>query len=104
MKAMDPTLTKLTFTYTDTDSLHIKGPYYFKLKEMGYIKPKSECQLGYLCSDIDDEGLIIKEKNIGPKCYLYEFINNKGEIKLNDDAVMKCKSIPIKDPLTKNVN
>ena len=54
IKAMAPTLKQLTFTYTDTDSLHIFGEYYWKLKELGYIKPKSESQLGYLCGDIDD--------------------------------------------------
>ena len=52
IKAMDPTLTKLTFTYTDTDSLHILGEYHQKLLSMGYIKPKDASQLGYLCSDI----------------------------------------------------
>ncbi len=93
---MDPTLKKLTFTYTDTDSMQIFGEYYFKLKELGYIKSKSESKLGFLCSDIDDEGIIIYEKNLAPKTYKYEYINNKNEIKIKDDCIMKCKGIPKK--------
>jgi hypothetical protein len=35
MKAIDPTLKSCTFTYSDTDSMHITGENYFKLKEKG---------------------------------------------------------------------
>ena len=96
MKAMDPTLTKLTFTYTDTDSLHIFGEYHQKLVNQGLIKPKNESKLGYLCSDLDDEGIIIREKNLAPKSYMYEYINNKNEVFLGDKSVMKTKGIPKK--------
>ena len=79
---MDPTLKQLTFTYTDTDSLHIFGEYYWKLRELGYIKPKSESQLGYLCADIDDEGIIINEKNLAPKLINMNILITKMKLKL----------------------
>ena len=66
MKAIDPTLKTHIFTYTDTDSLHIKGEYKDKLEELGMIKTGDECSLGYLCSDIDYEGIIIYENNCCP--------------------------------------
>lgn len=94
IKAIDPTLKSMPFTYTDTDSLHIHGYAYIKLKELGYIKPKASSALGYLCSDIDDEGIIIKEKNLAPKTYNYEYINDRDEVYIKDTAVMKCKGIP----------
>lgn len=96
MKAMDPTLTQQTFTYTDTDSLHIQGKYHQQLIQKGLIKPKDKSQLGYLCSDLDHEALIIREKNLAPKSYMYEYINNKNEIFLGDKGVMKTKGIPKK--------
>ena len=90
--AIDKTLEQCIFTYTDTDSLHITGDAYKKLVDMGYIVSKKEASLGKLCSDIDDEGLIIKEFCLAPKLYYYEYINNKGEIGNN----MKCKGINTK--------
>jgi hypothetical protein len=80
------------YTYTDTDSLHIKGEYYEKLNKMGYISDK----MGYLDNDIKNDGIIIKEKNLAPKCYFYEYINNKNEIKINENGTMKAKGIPKK--------
>ena len=94
IKAIDPTLKRLPFTYTDTDSLHIMGSDYIKLKELGYIRSKSDSQLGYLCSDVDKEGIIIHEKNLAPKTYKYEYINNKDELAINNKGVQKCKGIP----------
>ena len=96
MKAIDPTLQSLIFTYSDTDSLHITGDKYYKLLELGYGKEKKKAKLGYLCSDIKNEGLIFYEKNIAPKCYTYSYIDNTGMIKENDNAVMKSKGIPKK--------
>lgn len=90
MKAIDPELKTHIMTYTDTDSMHIKGDAYKKLVSMGYIKQKEHATLGYLCSDIKNEGLIIKETNLGPKQYCYQYINNKN----NDGSVAKCKGIP----------
>tara|TARA_R110002051_G_scaffold3679_2_gene19829 strand:+ start:286 stop:3519 length:3234 start_codon:yes stop_codon:yes gene_type:complete len=84
---LSPDLSKCPFTYTDTDSLHIKGKFYKKLLERGLI---DDNKLGYCSNDIKEEGLIIKEINIAPKVYLYEYITNKGEIK----TTMKCKGIP----------
>ncbi len=69
MKAIDPTLKSMIFTYTDTDSLHILGKDAQKLEELGYIKSKHESKLGYLCADINDEGIITKEINLAPKTY-----------------------------------
>ena len=40
MKVIDPSLKSFMFTYTDTDSLHIKADGYRKLIEKGYIVPK----------------------------------------------------------------
>lgn len=97
MKAIDPTLSTCVFTYSDTDSMHMSGEAYEKLKALGYIKDKKNSQLGYLCSDIDDEGIIFNEINLAPKCYLYEYINNKGEIKEDNKATMKCKGIVKKE-------
>jgi|GEM_PF-4896273 len=94
MKVLDPTLKRMLFTYTDTDSLHLLGSDYLKLKSLGYIKPKHESKLGYLCSDIDHDGLIINEINLAPKCYCYEYINSKGEINVDENAITKCKGIP----------
>ena len=37
MKAIDPTLETMAFTYTDTDSLHIMGEAYLRLIKMGLI-------------------------------------------------------------------
>lgn len=93
MTEIDPKLEKVLFTYTDTDSLHIGGQDYFKLKEKGLIKSKTESKLGYLCSDIKGEGLIIQEKNLGPKNYMYEYITNDNKICRAGDATMKCKGL-----------
>jgi hypothetical protein len=96
MKAVDPSLKSCVFTYSDTDSLHITGESYFKLLELGYIKEKKKAQLGYLCSDIKNEGLIFYEKNLAPKTYEYFYIDNNGDIKEMETGVMKCKGIPKK--------
>jgi hypothetical protein len=72
--------------------LHISGEAYFKLKAKGLIKTKADAQLGYLCSDIKNEGVILREMNLAPKTYLYESIGNQEDIKVT----MKCKGIPKK--------
>ena len=63
-----------------------------KLEELEYIKDKVFSKLGYLCSDIDHEGIIISEKNLAPKTYKYKYINSKNEI----GEMNKCKGIPKK--------
>lgn len=90
MKAVDPTLKSQIFTYTDTDSLHLKSYAYKILVEKGLILPKSQSKLGYLCSDISGEGIIFYERNMGPKSYLYDYINNQNEF----GSSMKTKGIP----------
>jgi hypothetical protein len=96
MKAVDPTLQSMVFTYTDTDSLHITGEAYFKLKQLGYIKDDGHSELGYLTSDIKKNGIIFYEINLAPKSYMYNYINIDGEIIDKDVAVMKMKGIPNK--------
>jgi hypothetical protein len=88
MKEINPNLDTCLLTYTDTDSLHITGENHLKLKEKGLIVEDSK--LGYLNNDIKNEGLIIYEKNLAPKSYMYEYVNNKQE----KNTTMKCKGIP----------
>ena len=90
MKIIDPTLKTHVFSYTDTDSLHIMGEHYKKFKDLGMIKDS----LGYLDNDISNDGVIIYENNLGPKNYIYEYINSKNEVSINDKATMKSKGIP----------
>jgi hypothetical protein len=92
MKQVDPTLKSQIFTYTDTDSLHISGEAFLILMKKGLIKKKEVATLGFLCSDIDNEGVIIREVNFAPKTYLYEYIDRDGKI----DETRKCKGIPKK--------
>jgi len=87
---MDPTLEKFTFTYTDTDSLHVYGEFAKILEKNGFLTEKKNSDFGFLCSDIDDEGIIIREINLGPKSYMYEYITIKGEF----GVVMKTKGVP----------
>jgi hypothetical protein len=95
MKAIDPTLESMMFTYTDTDSLHITGESYKKLKDMGYIRSGKDVALGYLSCDIDDEGIIISENNLAPKLYRYEYIDQLNRINGEEKiATMKAKGIP----------
>ena len=96
MKAIDPTLKSQSFTYTDTDSLHLYAKDAKRLKKLGLITSKDDAKLGYLCNDIKKDGIIIKELNLAPKTYFYEYINNQNDIKDREDTVMKCKGIPQK--------
>jgi hypothetical protein len=92
MKKIDPTLKSQIFTYTDTDSLHIRGKDYLKLKKQGLVLRKEDAKIGYLCNDIKVEGIIIKEVNLAPKTYMYEYINEEDEVK----DTLKGKGIPKK--------
>ena len=58
----------------------------------GLIKTKKDASLGFLCSDIKNEGFIIDESNLAPKTYIYTYIDQTGKI----DTTMKCKGIPKK--------
>ena len=102
MEAIDPTLESLIFTYTDTDSIHMTGENYLKLKGLGYIKDKKSSKLGFLCSDIKNEGLIINEVNLAPKSYMYEYIDSKNLVNgEKNKPTMKQKGIPIGNKATK---
>lgn len=87
---LSPDLKEPCITYTDTDSLHLHGKY-LELFGDSYVE-KEKSKLGLLCSDIDDEGIIIKEINLAPKCYAYVYINKNGEIGITN----KTKGIPTK--------
>lgn len=49
--------------------------------------------MGYLCSDVDNEGVILREINLAPKTYMYDSIDNENKFK----NTMKCKGIPQKE-------
>ena len=93
MLQVDPTLRTLIFTYTDTDSLHLTAYGYRILLEKGYIVPKDNAKLGYMCSDIDDEGVIIHEKNLAPKTYCYQYLTNKNKLAIDDLVTMKDRLV-----------
>jgi hypothetical protein len=112
IEAINPELDEHSFTYTDTDSLHIHAKDLHKLKfdywkgedgkeymgdKINRINGKKwfDKGLGCLSNDIDDEGLIVKELNYGPKNYYYVYITENGEIK----SSRKSKGI-VKDYLT----
>jgi hypothetical protein len=82
--AIDPTLKSNIFSYTDTDCLHIDGTAYKHLLNKNMIRTKQNSALGYLCSDIDGEGIIISEVNLAPKTYKYDYINNKNIVSVSD--------------------
>jgi DNA polymerase type B, organellar and viral len=84
--ACDESLKSVIFSYCDTDSMHITGDLHKKLVGLDLIR---NSELGYLTNDVDNNGLILREINIGPKNYMYEYINDKGEY----NTVMKCKGI-----------
>jgi len=98
MKAIDPTLKNPIFSYTDTDSLHINGNAYLTLLKKGLVKSKKDASLGFLCSDIKNEGFIISENNTAPKTYIYTYIDSTGKI----DTTKKCKGIPQAELLAKD--
>ena len=114
MKEICPSLDRLIFTYSDTDSAHISGADYKILNDKGLIRNGEDKSLGFLSNDIDDDGIIISEKNCGPKFYKYEYISTKCKysnpdkfpnhvcddktncnfVYNNEDATLKLKGIP----------
>lgn len=96
MKVIDPSLKSMIFTYTDTDSLHLMAKDAQKLIDKGYIVSKKDAKLGYLCNDLDDDGIITKEINLAPKCYYNEYITNDNKYHDLGDSSYKCKGIPKK--------
>jgi hypothetical protein len=87
-KVVDPTLTSLIFTYTDTDSLHITNDKLELFEKAGLLTKG----LGQVSNDCKLDGKIVFEVCLAPKNYMYVYINSKGEVK----TVMKCKGIPTK--------
>jgi hypothetical protein len=99
MRMIDPTLHSPVFTYMDTDSMHVSGEAHQRLMDLGVVMDEDDSGLGFLCSDIDNAGLIIREVNMGSKNYYYEYIDNTGKLFLNENGTMKAKGIPKKDVL-----
>ena len=89
LETIDPTIQDEITTYLDTDSLHISGKHFNKLKNAKMIH---DDKLGYLSNDCKNNALIIKEINLSPKCYMYQAITENGEIK----TTMKSKGIMAK--------
>ena len=46
-----------------------------------------------MCLEVPIFGLIIYEKNLSPKVYRYEYIDNKGNMAVDGSSIMKCKGI-----------
>lgn len=94
MMLLDPSLRNINkmITYMDTDSAHIKCEYLHIWKDAGLYVDKKNAQLGLFTSDIKNEGIILSEINLGPKSYMYEYLDSEG---LFDDT-KKSKGIPKK--------
>jgi len=89
--AIDPTIQSMIFTYSDTDSAHVRAEHIPKLKEfMGD-------ELGELNNDYDDDGLIIREENLAPKLYC-TFRYTPDDLIV---CCMKAKGIRLSDSVTK---
>lgn len=78
-----------TFTYTDTDSIHMSGAAY---KEMlREHKDRFGPEIGQFSNDIKGiEPLIIYEYCLAPKCYMYIYITQDGKVGMKK----KVKGLP----------
>jgi hypothetical protein len=85
MSAIEPNLDKHFFTYTDTDSLHIKADTLPILEQKGWLSKG----LGQLSDDAKG-GRIFREVNLAPKLYMYLCLMPNGDVK----TCMKSKGIP----------
>lgn len=85
MSAIEPSLDKHFFTYTDTDSLHIHCSKLPGLEQKGWLSKG----LGQLSDDAKG-GKIFREINLAPKLYMYLCLMPDGKIK----TCMKSKGIP----------
>ena len=92
LETIDPTIESEITTYLDTDSLHISGKHYDKLKKAKMI---DNDKLGFLSNDCKDNALIIKEINLSPKCYFYEALTEDGEIftTMKSKGIMRSKTV-----------
>jgi hypothetical protein len=89
-KRIDPTLTTTVFYNTDTDSMHITGIHHQMLVNDGVIVDKKKANMGQVCNDLDNDAIILYEKNLGPKNYMITHIDKNNVIQ----TTMKCKGIP----------
>lgn len=96
LKEIDPTLTGDLFSYSDTDSIHITAKAYNVLRKKGLINEGEEDRLGFLTNDLPDNSIIIREINLGPKAYYYEYIDENNNVYMYQDGVCKMKGIPKK--------
>ena len=94
LETIDPTVQAEITTYLDTDSLHISGKHFDKLKQAGVI---NDDKLGFLSNDCKDNALIIKEINLSPKCYMYEALTQSGQVKttMKSKGIMQKKTIEV---------
>jgi hypothetical protein len=99
MKCITKDLSKHPFTYTDTDSLHVKGKNFMEFKKRNLFGS----ELGMLSNDCegskDDEKyaynigpVIVREINLAPKLYCYWSLSASGILKITN----KAKGIPKK--------
>ena len=84
-KIIDPDLSNNILGYTDTDSLFINGDYHKILEDNNLIGD----DLGKLNNDNKGDGLLIYMKILGPKNYLYYYMDKSGKIIIKN----KCKEI-----------
>lgn len=96
MRAVDPSLESVVFTYHDCDCVHITGQAHKKLNDLGYIR---DSELGYLCSDIDNDALVVNEVCHASKTYCDEYIDSEGNIYVGDSCKMIAKGIPEEDKI-----
>lgn len=92
-EVIDPTLSSMICSYVDTDCLHVTGEGYEILKSKGFLH---ETKLGYGGNDCPDDAMILREVNIAPKQYAYQYLSPYGYV----GDTMKCKGI-MKEKLKK---
>lgn len=83
-------LKEFNFTYTDTDSIHMKGDAYKTMVEK--YPERFGKELGQFSNDIDKgkNPIIIYEYCLAPKCYMYVWISEDGKMGIKK----KVKGIP----------
>ncbi|MEX0597009.1 MAG: DNA polymerase, partial [Candidatus Paceibacterota bacterium] len=101
IEAIDPTLTNLSYYYTDNDSLFLEANNLEKFSNSGFIADLSNNDklslAGQLKNDIKNGECIIKATFIKQKVYTYTYVDNNGAIK----HVIKTTGIP-RDFVSKN--
>lgn len=78
-----------TFTYTDTDSIHMQGKVYKEMLQQH--KERFGPEIGQFSNDIKGlEPMIIYEYCLAPKCYMYIYITKDGQVGMKK----KVKGLP----------